>query len=82
MHKILKDAMQDKEYCCNQLMEARKLFTNNTTTEKEYDMMQEGLALLYVYCCDEVSNQVLCTIEEAEMRKRMMYKIWMEKNEH
>ena len=82
MHKILKDAMQDKEYCCNQIMEARRLFTDNTTTEKEYDMMQEGLALLYLYCCDEVRDQVLWTLDESNMRKFMMYKIWMAKNDN
>ena len=82
MHETLKAAMQDKEYCYKQIREARKLFTNNTTTEKEYDMMQEGLATLYVYCCDEVRNQILFTLNESSERKLMMFKLWKARNEN
>ena len=66
--------MQDKKYCYTQIIEARKIFSNNTTTET--------LALLYLYCCEEVRDQVLWTLNESNMRKWIFLKLWRKKNEN
>lgn len=68
-----KDYMVDyyakKENCYRDIGEARKLFGSTRTTEAEYNAMEKGLGLMFLYCPKEILVCVEATIAEAEMRK-------------
>jgi len=77
MTDIIKDNFKDKNFCFSQLREARELFGNKNTTRKQYEAMEKVLALVYLYCPEEIQSQVLAIINELELRKNFFeIKIW------
>jgi len=61
---------KDKEYCLGQLMVAREAFGNKNTTREQYDQIEKCLAMMYLYCPEEIHLHVLSTLGEADWRKK------------
>jgi hypothetical protein len=58
-----------KEYCSKEIFLAREIFGNKNTTEEQYDAMEKGLSLMYLYCPEEIKTDVYAIISEAEKRR-------------
>ncbi len=59
----------NKDNCYADICTARKAFGSTLTTEDQYDAMEKGLGIMYMHCPEEISMQVLATIEEATFRR-------------
>jgi hypothetical protein len=80
MSQSFEDAFKDKEYCFEQIKEARKLFGNKNTTEEQYEAMEKVLGFAYLYCPEEIKSLVFATLNEAERRKiHFILNIWGKK---
>lgn len=61
---------KDKEYCFTEIRRAREIFTSSTYTLEKADRLIKGLALMLLYCPEEIYYQVLSSIEEADIRSQ------------
>jgi hypothetical protein len=59
----------NKENCFVDIRAARKAFGSTKTTEEEYDAMEKGLGIMYLYCPEDTQNIVEATISEATWRR-------------
>ena len=71
---LITEHFADKDNCYYGLGQARKCFTNSNTTQAEYEAMEKGLGLMYLYCPDELTSIVEATRQEAT--QRAMYFSW------
>lgn len=60
---------KDKEFCRNEILEARKLFGNINATFEQYDNLIKGLMIMFIHCPEELVVTVRATIQEAEKRQ-------------
>lgn len=73
----IEQLFRTKEHTFQVIREARELFTNNTTTEKQYEAMETTLAFVLLYCPEELLPLVESTLYEAHRRKvHFIFKIW------
>lgn len=63
-----------REYCFQELHEARKIFTSKKdfTIEKS-GLLRRGLGMMYLYCPEEIRSLVESHIIELDMRTNMMF---------
>ena len=76
----IQELFSNKEYCYDQLREARKIFTDINSTEKQYEAMETTLAFMYLYCSEDLQSIVFATLNEAQMRKYRFIYIWKKNN--
>lgn len=65
----IEDLFKDANYCRSQILEARQLFGDKTTSEKQYDAMERALAFGLLYCPDEMIAPLHSTLLEATKRR-------------
>lgn len=70
------DLFKDKDYCCKQIAEARKIFGDTRTTEVQYDAMEKVLAMMYLNCPADLQSAVYGTLHEATIRKSFYITRW------
>jgi hypothetical protein len=68
--------LSNKEYCLEQLREAREIFSNKNTTEEKYDAMEKALGMIYLYCPDEIKEIAYAYLHEATIRKSYFIIKW------
>jgi hypothetical protein len=69
MPNEIEEHYSNKENCYREIGEARKIFGSKETTESQYEQMEKSLALMYLYCPEEIQVAVISTLNEATMRK-------------
>ena len=71
------ELFKSKEYCFEQIREARELFGSPETTEEQYDAMERVLALGCLYCPIDIAILFESTLYEAGLRKvYYLTRIW------
>jgi len=68
---------KNEEHCYTALNDARKLFGIKTTTRKQYDLMQNILAFVYIYCPDNLRDLAFQTMNESEERRFYFEMSWL-----
>lgn len=64
----------DKNYCIEELQEARKIFTNkNLFTIEVSEQLQKAIGLMYLYCPENMQDLVLTHLEEVQMRSTYVH---------
>lgn len=60
----------DKEYCFSEMQEARKIFGDrNQLTLEKADNILKMMAMMYLYCPDEIRDLVEGCLYELELRR-------------
>jgi len=60
---------KSKEYCFQQIREARQMFGEKSTTKIQYEAMEKALAFGVVYCPPSIQCAFEATLHEAGLRK-------------
>ena len=76
----LEQYYKDSENCYLDLGLARKAFGSTCTTQEQYEQMEKGLGIMYLYCPENIQFLVLATMEEASWRKGFHAVRWIENN--
>lgn len=65
----LKEHYKDRDFCLAELRESRRIFSSKGLfTIEAAENISEGLALMYLYCPDDLQSAVLAFIRGVEMR--------------
>lgn len=65
----IEDLFKDEKYCHSQIIEARQIFGNKTTTREQYTAMEKTLGLGYLYCPESLKELFHSTLLEATNRQ-------------
>jgi hypothetical protein len=69
----MKELFKDKNYCLQELLNARKMMTNTNTFNKESAFkLGKTLSAMYLYCPDSIKDQVYSTLSELTTRERFL----------
>lgn len=66
----------DIEYCRKEILLARVIFGNKNTTREQYEAMEKGLALIFLYCPEELTIIAQATLNEATYRQSFFEDLW------
>ena len=78
MSRDMEELFKEKDYCYAELGKARRAFGDTSTSRACFEQMEKALALVYLYCPEEIQGVVLAVLEEAEGRKLWFEKFWQE----
>ena len=65
----IEEHYSSEEQCKQEIVEARKIFGNKTTTREQFDAMQKALGLMYLYCPENMQGIVKATLNESVIRE-------------
>jgi hypothetical protein len=65
----IQEHFSDKKTCFASIAEARKAWGNRNTTREQFDGLEQGLGLLYLYCPEDIMDIVQSTLDEATTRR-------------
>ncbi len=65
----MKELFENDDYCFDQISEARELFSNRSTTKKQFKAMEDVLGFIYMWGSEKVSKYALLTLDESQKRK-------------
>lgn len=68
MKSAYEQLYEDREYCFSEIRNARKIMCSNTFTIEQYEGMNKGLALMYLYCPEDIQSLIEATMKEAFLR--------------
>jgi hypothetical protein len=69
MTEAIQEVYEDINKCRQDIILARKIFGDKTTTEKQYDAMEKSLGMMFLYCPEEIKGIVQATLWEAQRRR-------------
>ena len=69
MSDAIEEVYKDINKCRQDIILARRIFGDRTTTEKQYEAMEHSLAFMYLYCPEEIKCAVEVTLNEAQKRR-------------
>jgi hypothetical protein len=78
----IKEYYEDEQNCRADILAARKAWGNTTTTREQYDALEKGLGLLYLYCPESMRGIATAHLEEANRRRvHFEMNIWPSREE-
>jgi len=66
------DYYADKENCFRDIKIAREAMGSKSTTEEQWEQLDKGLGLMYIYCPEDIQYIVEAQMNESARRKFLL----------
>lgn len=66
---------KEDKYCFEQILEARRVFTDSRSTPAQIDSVYKMLGIMFLYCSETLENTILATMEEID-RRILLGELW------